>query len=150
MEIFNSIPAIPVRISNIAEIQFSYFEDILALNEVIAQVANIGFRVNRVEENYSIITTFNYELKKENKPLLKIQIACSFFIDKAIGDNLLVNEGLLLPKEYGKAIVVTTIATARGILYANTKHTEFNKYTIPSLENEIDFSGNILIPLVSE
>ena len=147
-QVLYNIPYIPVKITNIVEGDFSYFEETLLMDLPILQLANICFDINRVEDNYDVIVNFNYKLAKEDKPLLKIQLSCHFAINKEIGDKLLYNEGLLLPKEYIKAIVINTISTTRGILYANTKHTEFNKYIIPSLEEEINFSEHILIPLV--
>lgn len=135
---------IPFKIVKVEEKQFSVFEEILAVEAPIKQ--NIGFGFG-VEFSKRIIgVTMRFVLQKNEQPLLKTEITCYFEIEeKSYNEKLLQENKIVLPCAFAKHLAMITIGTTRGVLYANTKGTDFNKYILGLINVDQMFSEDIII-----
>lgn len=129
----NQLP-IPFKLVHIEEIQFSVFQENLDSNRVIEE--NVGFGFGTHLADRTIITTFQYVLKIEDKPLLKIEVACYFEVERRSFDKFYENKKKVLPVGFARHLAMITIGTTRGILFANTKNTSLNPYFIGLLNIE--------------
>lgn len=137
---------IPFRIVKIEEKQFSVFEDTLLIDAPIKQ--NIGFGFGTEVEKRIIGTTMRFMLHKNEQPLLKTEITCYFEIEEnAFNEKLLKSEKIILPQALVKHLAMITAGTTRGILFANTKGTDFNKYILGLVNIEQMFNQDIAIDL---
>lgn len=136
---------IPFKIVKIEENQFSVFEEALSIDSPIKQ--NIGFGFGAEQAKRIIGATMRFVLQKNEKPLLKTEITCYFEIEEnAFNNKLLQNGKIILPQAFVKHLAMITTGTTRGILYANTKGTDFNKYILGLVNLEQMFNKDIIIP----
>lgn len=137
---------IPFKIVNVVENQFSLFDDTLAIEAPLKQKIGFGFGADL--ESRSIAVSFEFILQKNDLPLLKQEITCYFEIEaSAFETKVKQKEHLVLPCNFAKHLAVITTGTARGVLFANTKNTEFNQFLIGLLNIDKMFSEDIVIQL---
>src|SRR5690554_2370019 len=135
---------IPFKIVKVEENQFSVFEETLAIEERIQQ--EIGFGFGADAENNIIAVSMKFVLYKQNQPLLKLEITCYFEIEQqAFQDKLVQADEIVLPCSIAKHLAMITTGTARGILFANTKNTDFSKYIVGLINVDKIFSEDIII-----
>src|SRR5690554_3451300 len=114
---------------HIEDNQFSTFDEMLHVDKPIEQQVGFGFGVD-IEKKVTAVSV-DFIFQKEEKPLLKQTITCYFEISSEDFDNQLKKEKeVVLPCGFGKHLAMLTTGTARGVLFANTKNTAFNKYLI--------------------
>jgi hypothetical protein len=140
----NELP-IPFKIVKVEDKQFSVFQETLLMDAPIQQ--NIGFGFGVDPENRVIAVSMDFMLLKENIPLLKSEIICYFEIKEDTFDQLRQEKSVTLPSGFAKHLAVITTGTARGVLYANTKGSEFNKFILGLINIDKMFSENVDIPL---
>lgn len=137
---------IPFRIVKVEEKQFSMFDEVLAVDAPIKQ--NIGFGFGANADSKTIAVSLRFQLQKNNQPLLKTEITCFFEIEEsAFNTELIHPEKIVLPFPFAKHLAMITTGTARGVLYANTKGTEFNKFILGLIDVDKMFTENVDIPL---
>ncbi|WP_430613206.1 hypothetical protein [Flavobacterium sp. JP2137] len=137
---------IPFKIVKVEENQFSVFEQTLAINEPIQQQVGFGFGVHI--DNKAIAVAMEFVLHKKEQPLLKLEITCYFEIElNTFDEKLKQGDKLVLPCNFGKHLAVITTGTARGVLFANTKNSEFNKYLIGLINIDKMFMEDIIIEI---
>jgi len=122
--------SIGFRLSGIQEKQFSMFPDVEVANKEIAQ--NIGFRFGS-ELSYRLIACgCTYSLAVEKKPFLHIEVICQFQIEENGWNEIFQKEkgSVILSNSLAEHLASIVVSTARGILFANTKNTEFSKYPL--------------------
>ena len=137
---------LPINFSliHIEDNQFSTFEEMLDVEKPIQQEIGLGFGVD--VDNGAIAVSMEFVLHKGEKPLLKQNITCYFQISSEDFDNELKKEKeVVLPCNFGKHLAMLTIGTARGVLFANTKNTPFNKYLIGLINVDDMFNEDIYI-----
>lgn len=136
--------SIKFDIVHIEETQFSSFDNALDIDTAIEQQIGFGFGVD-IEQN-TIAVSIDFILRKENLPLLKESITCYFKIDKD-DFNKQLNQGssIVLPCGIGKHLAMITIGTARGVLFANTKNTPFNQFSLGLVNVDQMFEKDIVI-----
>lgn len=136
--------SIPFKIVKVEENQFAVFEETLAIKERIQQ--QIGFGFGADTENNIIAVSMNFVLHKQNQPLLKLEITCYFEMEQQVfQDKLVEADEIVLPCGFAKHLAMIAIGTARGILFANTKNTDFNKYIMGLINIDKIFSEDIII-----
>ncbi|MFN3315318.1 MAG: hypothetical protein ACK40K_00770 [Raineya sp.] len=74
-----------------------------------------------------VIVTTKFIFSKEH-PFLILQVSCSFEVNSP-----LIKEQLILDQDTARHLLMLTIGTARGILYAKTEGTKFCSFIIPTL-----------------
>lgn len=135
---------IKFQLIHIEDNQFSTFEEMLDVEKPIKQEIGFGYGVD--VENRSVAVSMEFVLHKGEKPLLKQKITCFFEISPDDFDNQLRNEKeVVLPCWLGKHLAMLTVGTARGVLFANTKNTKFNKYLIGLINVNEMFNQDISI-----
>lgn len=131
---------------HIEDNQFSTFEEMLDVEKQIQQEIGFGFGVDM--ENRAIAVSMEFVLHKGEKPLLKQSITCFFEISPDDFDSQLRKEKeVVLPCGFGKHLAMLTTGTARGVLFANTKNTVFNKYLIGLINVDEMFNEEIAIEI---
>ncbi len=116
------------------------------MDKPIEQQVGFGFGVDI--ENKIIAVSVDFIFQKEEKPLLKQIVTCYFEISLEDFDNQLRKENeVVLPCGFGKHLAMLTTGTARGVLFANTKNTAFNKYLIGLINVDEMFSEDIHIEI---
>jgi len=137
---------IPFKIVKVEENQFSVFEETLAIEERINQHIGFGFGIDL--DKKVVAVAMKFVLQKNKHPLVKLEITCYFEIEKQAFQDLLVSgDTIVLPCGFGKHLAVITTGTARGVLFANTKNTEFNKFIIGLINVDKMFKEDIHIKL---
>lgn len=136
---------IPFKIVKVEENQFSVFEDTLTVDAPIQQQVGFGFGVDT--ENKVIAVSMEFVLSKNELPLIKQEITCYFEIKEEAFDTLLQKDKLILPCGFGKHLAMVATGTARGVLYANTKNTEFNKFLIGLINVDNMFKDDIVVAI---
>jgi hypothetical protein len=85
-------------------------------------------------------------LQKNEQPLLKTEITCYFEVEEHTFAEKLSNEGkITLPSSLFKHLAMITTGTARGVLFANTKGTDFNKYILGLVNVNEMFKEDIVL-----
>lgn len=135
--------AIPFKLVNIEENQFSVFEENLDDSSPINQKIGVGFGADF--HNRIIGSTFRFQLNKEKNPLLKIEATCYFEIEENSFPKLLSDNKIILPCKFAKHLAVITTGTVRGILYANTKGTAFNEFFLGLIDIDNMFVKDIIL-----
>lgn len=137
---------IQFHLVHIEDNQFSTFDEMLHVDKPIEQQVGFGFGVDI--ENKIIAVSVDFIFQKEEKPLLKQIVTCYFEISLEDFDNQLRKENeVVLPCSFGKHLAMLTTGTARGVLFANTKNTAFNKYLIGLINVDEMFSEDIHIEI---
>lgn len=135
---------IPFKIVKIEENQFSLFNEALALDLKINQ--SIGFGFNADIESKTIAVAVEFLLQKDNIPLLKQGITCYFQIEeKSFNEKLKQETRLVLPCAFGKHLATITTGTLRGVLFSNTKGTDFDRFIIGLINIDNMFDEDIVI-----
>lgn len=136
---------VPFKIVKVEENQFSVFEDTLTVDEPIQQQVGFGFGVDT--DNKVIAVSMEFVLNKNELPIIKLEITCYFEIKEEAFRTLLKKDKLIIPCGFGKHLAMVTTGTARGVLYANTKNTEFNKFLIGLINVENMFNDDIVVEM---
>ncbi|MDM1041685.1 MULTISPECIES: hypothetical protein [Empedobacter] len=135
---------IPFKIVKVEENQFSVFEETLVLEEPIQQQIGFGFGIDA--ESRIVVVSMEFVLHKQNQPLIKLEIACYFEIEpQKFQEKLVQADGVVLPCSLTKHLAMITMGTARGVLFANTKNTEFNKFIIGLVNVDKMFTEDVHI-----
>lgn len=135
---------IPFKLVKIEDNQFSSFEETLDIKADVVQKVGFGFGADL--NNRVIGVSIQFQLEIENKPLLKQVVTCYFEIEnKSFAELTQKNNQVVIPCELGKHMAMLTTGTARGILFANTKNTEFNKLFLGLINLEKIFKNDITI-----
>lgn len=118
------------RLSGIQEKQFSMFPDVEVANKEITQ--NIRFRFGSELSNRLIACGCIYSLAVEKNLFLHIEVICQFQIEEESWNEIFHKEKgrVILGNSLAEHLASIVVSTARGILFANTKNTEFSKYPL--------------------
>lgn len=137
---------IPFKLINIDETQFSVFEESLENEAPVSQNISIGFSTD--PDKNIVGVSFQYQLEKEEKPFLKIEVECYFEIEASEFKKQLMKKGeIILPCNFAKHLTVITTGTVRGVLYANTKNTPFSEYFLGLVNVDDMFTEDIVLNL---
>lgn len=136
---------IPFKIVKVEENQFSVFEDTLAVDAPIQQQVGFGFGVDT--DSKMIAVSMEFVLNKNELPLVKQEITCFFLVKEEAFGTLLQKSKLIIPCGFGKHLAMVATGTARGVLYANTKNTEFNKFLIGLINIDKMFNDDIVVEI---
>lgn len=136
--------AIPFKIVKIEENQFFLFKDALTLDVKINQ--SVGFGFNADIESKTIAVAVEFILQKDKIPLLKQGITCYFEIEeKSFSEKLKQKSQLILPYGFGRHLAMIAIGTLRGVLFSNTKGTDFDQFIIGLINVDNMINEDIVI-----
>lgn len=113
--------------------QFAIVDESYAETEGENILFTHGMDIGGDDTNRILSFTMKVDFKKDDKIFLIIEAGCEFRIEPDSWKSLETESGKrkLLPKQLGSHLVGLTISTVRGILYAKTQNTVFNKFFIP-------------------
>jgi hypothetical protein len=136
---------IPFKIVKVEDKQYSVFNDTLAIDARIQQNIGYGFGVDI--ENQVVGVTMDFVLLKNSIPLLKSEIICYFEIEENAFNTICKENKVVLPSGFAKHLAMITTGTARGVLYANTKGTEFNKFLLGLINIDQIFKEDVIVEI---
>jgi hypothetical protein len=132
----NSEIAIPFFLKTIQIEQFAWFEENFKEDDLLTVelTTQIQFKLN--PQNQIVSTFVGVTFQQQQKPFLKINMSCAFKIKEAIVQQLMDKNQtkIVLPKHFLQHLVVITIGTIRGALFAKTEGTLFNRFMVPTLD----------------
>lgn len=117
---------IPFKLVHIEENQFSLFENGLGSAE-ISQEVGVGF--DAIVEKHILASSIQYKLISDQGPFINIVVTCYFEIEPSSFSSFYTSDDMItIPQGFSQHLAMITAGTARGILFAKTKGTEFNTY----------------------
>lgn len=140
--------AITFSLRQIETLQFATFGDGKCDVNKLGQ--QIEFSFGTSNENHIIGCIFHYTLTIEDKPFMKIKVACHFNIEEKYWKQLFDSKDkkLVLPKKLAQHLANITVGTSRGVLHSKTEGTLFNQYPVTLINLEEIFEENVFINLV--
>jgi ABC-type cobalamin transport system permease subunit len=130
----NSEIAIPFSLKAIHIEQFAWFEEHFKEDDLVEVGLTTQFKLN--PQNQIVGTFVGVTFQQQQKPFLKINMSCAFKIKEAVLKQLLdeTESKIVLPKHFLQHLVVITIGTIRGVLFAKTEGTIFNRFIVPTVD----------------
>jgi hypothetical protein len=132
----NSEIAIPFFLKTIQMEQFAWFEENLKEDDLekVELATQIQFKLN--PQTQTVGTFVGVTFQQQQKPFLKINMSCSFKIKEEVLKQLVdePQSKIVLPKHFLQHLVVITLGTIRGVLFAKTEGTVFNRFMLPTLD----------------
>lgn len=113
--------------------QFAILENNFDKDYEIKIHVNIRFAADNKSKLVGVFTTFTYETNQ--KQFLIIEVGCHFNIEPQAWEGMFTEESnqLTVPKGFLRHLAVITVGTTRGILYAKTENTPFNRFYLPTI-----------------
>lgn len=126
-------PTVGFQMSGIQTTQFATVESALKDGDKVNLKTNIRFGANAGNKSVSVLAKF--EFVQRNKPILIIEVACSFAIEPEAWTKMCSEDGTActLPRSIAMHLAVLTVGTARGVLHAKTENTPFNRFMLPTI-----------------
>jgi ABC-type cobalamin transport system permease subunit len=132
----NTEIAIPFFLKTIQMEQFAWFEENFKEDDsgAVELTTQIQFKLN--PQNQIVSNFVGVTFQQQQKTFLKINMSCFFKIKEPILKELMdeTHSKIVLPKHFLQHLVVITIGTIRGVLFAKTEGTVFNRFIIPTLD----------------
>jgi len=129
----DKLKKISFKLINITTEQFAIIEeDLSEENEVKINVA-LRFGANEEQKLIVVYTTFTF--LSLQKPFIVIEAGCHFEIHDDAWEQMYDPQSKALKVSRGllSHLAMLTVGTTRGILYAKTEGTRFNKYIVPTI-----------------
>lgn len=123
--------AVGFKLLNVSTEQFALIENCFQKEAVINLEASLRFAANDHERKVAVFAFVKFNCAQQ--PFIIIEAGCHFEIQPESWNQMLSNNGLLVPKDFMQHLAVITIGTARGILHAKTENTSFNQYVLPTI-----------------
>jgi len=127
--------------------EFASFDDVEIEDLKIGINLNFGFGIN--QDSKILGCEANFTFLSSNAPFLKLKVKCDFAIEPSSWQGFIneENKSICFPLNLIHHLATITVGTARGILYAKTENTKFNKYFIPTLDITQSLKKDIQIQL---
>jgi len=122
---------IGIKLVGIKTEQFAIFKENYRAKKKIGLETQIQFKIDNIQKQIVPFILFDFEEGK--KVFLKFMLSCHFIIEEQYWNAFLIENKLILPKEFLSHIAMITIGTARGVLFAKTEGTIFNQFIIPTV-----------------
>lgn len=122
------------KLQNIKTEQFAILEQNYTPEKVINLSTSAAFKINPDTMQIGVFARFEFVQAK--KIFLKIELSCHFELNE-LSWGTLKNEQktkLHVPKEFLAHLLIITVGTTRGVLFAKTENTHYHKFIIPSLD----------------
>lgn len=114
--------------------QFAILEKNYLETRETTLATELQFRMNASEKIIGVFLEF--EFQQESNAFLKIEVSCHFRIQKEAWATFVDanEENLTIPKGLLAHMAMITTGTTRGILFAKTENTPYNKFILPTLD----------------
>ncbi|MBC7747921.1 MAG: hypothetical protein H7Z76_04955 [Methylotenera sp.] len=122
------------NLQNIRTEQFAILEENYTPEKAINLSTTVAFKINI--ENRQIGVFAKFEFVQVKKIFLKIELSCHFELNKPSWDSLKNDQKtkLQVPKDFLAHLLIITVGTTRGVLFAKTENTPYHQFIIPSLD----------------
>lgn len=115
--------------------QFAFFEENIIQKADVAFDISIEFKCDTTEQRLGCFVDITFIQKQ--KVILKIEVSCHFKIQPASWDAFVKElNKIIIPKNFLSHLAMLTVGTTRGILFAKTENTVFNKFIVPTINVE--------------
>jgi hypothetical protein len=127
-------PKIGFKLQNIKTEQFAILEENYKQEKPIDLTTSIAFKINPEKMQIGVFAKFEFSQTKSI--FLKIELSCHFELKKQSWDKLKKEENtkLEVPKDFLAHLLIITVGTTRGVLFAKTENTPYHQFIIPSLD----------------
>lgn len=115
--------------------QFAFFVENVAEKAEIELDTSIEFKCDAMQQRLGCFAEISFAQKR--KVFLKIEVSCHFKIQPESW-ALFTSElnKISVPKNFLSHLGMLTVGTTRGILFAKTENTIFNKFIVPTINVE--------------
>lgn len=122
---------IEFTLADIKTDQFAIFPEHLKPKKDVQMKTELQFLLSYEDKSIRVILGFTYE--QQSKAFIKIEVGCIFRIKPEDFDSLIIEKKnqIVFPKGFMGHLTVLSVGTVRGILFAKTEGTEFNKFILP-------------------
>jgi hypothetical protein len=126
--------SIKFALSHIKTEQFALLEENFSPKKPINLGTGLQFKIDT--EKHAIGSFVGVTFEQGKKSFLKIEISCHFKIEEESWKNLINPKTSLInfPKDFLTHIAILTFGTLRGVLFAKTEGTDFNKFILPAMD----------------
>lgn len=125
----------PVNFSlfRIRTTQFAIFDECFVKDQEIEIVSSVSFGIGAANRIVASSGSFQFEINQ--KPFIKLEVACEFIIDEESWDIFSQPEKgvIVFPKGLMTHITTIMVGTARGVLHTKTENTPFNPFVLPTI-----------------
>jgi hypothetical protein len=118
-------------INGIKTEQFAIFEENFTSKKEACLETELQFKLDQSNKQMAVFLEFEFIQGK--KVFLKVQVSCHFKIDEGYWNLFIQENKLIVSKDFLAHLVMISIGTSRGVLFAKTEATQFSKYIIPSI-----------------
>jgi len=125
---------IKFALTNVKTEQFALLEENYSPKKKINLGTGLQFKIDT--EKHAIGSFVGATFEQGKKSFLKIEISCHFKIEDESWKNLINEKAALikLPKDFLTHIAMLAFGTLRGVLFAKTEGTNFNKFILPGMD----------------
>ncbi|WP_017258504.1 hypothetical protein [Pedobacter arcticus] len=128
------VKKIDFKLQQIKTEQFAILEDNYNPKNETSLATSVSFRLDQETMQVGVFADFTFSQAK--KIFIKIEVSCHFEIPNHSWEQFkhAQKQGLQIPKDFLSHLLIITVGTTRGVLFAKTENTRFNKFIIPSLK----------------
>ena len=125
---------ITYALSHIKTEQFALLEENYSAKKQINLGTGLQFKIDT--KNHMIGSFVGVTFEQGKKSFLKIEVSCHFKIEEESWKNHINQKTSVinLPKDFLIHIAMFTFGTLRGILFAKTEGTNFNRFILPAMD----------------
>lgn len=125
----------PVNFSlnSIFTLQFAILEEYYRKGGEVDLTTAVNFGI--VESDFLVASRGVFTFSIEQKPFLKLEVACYFKIDETSWSSFVLADrsSIVFPRGLLMHLTTIMIGTARGVLHAKTENTEYNQFPLPTI-----------------
>ena len=107
------------RLNQITTDQFAIIDAHYIAGETVELSSNMNFGIDDVANVLMISIRFTFSIAE--KPFLIIEASCYFLIEKPSWEAFVVENKIVIPKEFVRHAAMHTVGTVRGILHSKTE-----------------------------
>lgn len=113
--------------------QFAVFEENYKPKNENGVAVHVEFKLNQAIKQIGIFLSLDFEHGKQK--FLKISVSCHFRIENDSWQNFIQQESarIVIPKHFIVHLVMLTVSTTRGVLFAKTEGTFCSQIIVPLL-----------------
>lgn len=132
MEKLENNKGVGFKLNMIKTEQFAILEENFNQKVKIKLNTSINFKIDA--DNQFVVSFVEFKFHQK-MPFLKVQVSCVFAIENGAWQNFIDKDknSITLPKGFLAHLATITVGTTRGVLFAKTEGTEFNKFFVPTI-----------------
>ncbi|WP_418894078.1 hypothetical protein [Limibacterium fermenti] len=142
-------PSIRFKLRKIVTEQFAGFDEMFDTQSNVEVSAGLSFGIEENERIIAVACTIRYKCDEKPSPFLMIEVRMFFDIEEAtwVGLHDDQKQVITIDKGFAQHLGVLVIGTTRGILFAKTEGSDFNKWVLPLINVENIVNEDILIEI---